>query len=161
MAAYGWLKKGRSRSLSTHYGRQRLNIHGAINPETLDMFMLEGGTINSDSTISLFATLEKYYPLAKSIHVILDNAGYHKYKEVAAYLKNSKIKLVYLPSGCPNLNLIERLWKLLKQKVLYNKYFEDFTSFRKACLGFFKHPMQYEHELWNIINDEFEIISSG
>ncbi|MFB1490401.1 MAG: transposase [Thiocapsa sp. C3-sup] len=32
------------------------------------------------------------------------------------------IKLVFLPPYAPNLNPIERLWKLLKKTTLYNHY---------------------------------------
>jgi transposase len=159
MAAYGWMKKGEERKLLTHYGRKRLNLHGAINPETLDAFVIESSTIDSGSTIALFETLEKYYPLALTIYVILDNAGYHKSREVEKYLANSRIKTVFLPPSCPNLNLIERLWKLFKKSVLYNKCFTDFKDFRKNCVNFFKDLTKYEDELHRIMNDEFEIIT--
>lgn len=53
MAAYGWLKKGQPRPLLTKNARRRLNLHGAINPETLDTFVIEGGVVDSDSTIAL------------------------------------------------------------------------------------------------------------
>jgi len=33
-AAYGWFKRGQKRELKTNSGRQRLNLHGAINAET-------------------------------------------------------------------------------------------------------------------------------
>ena len=161
MAAYGWLKKGRSRSLLTKNRKRRLNLHGAINPETLDTFIIEGGVVNSDSAIALLETLDKYYPLAKGITLIFDNAGYHKSAEIKEYLKdNPKMKAVYLPSGSPNLNLIERLWKFFKKTVVYNKCFENFTLFRGACLEFFKSMPKYSDSLWKIITDEFEIIPS-
>ena len=159
MAAYGWLKKGQPRPLLTKNARRRLNLHGAINPETLDTFVIEGGVVDSDSTIALLETIDTYYPLAKGITLIFDNAAYHKSAEVKAFLKNNpKLKAVYLPSGAPNLNLIERLWKFFKKTVLYNKCFESFTVFRGSCFEFFKGMTKYEDSLWAIMTDEFEII---
>ena len=34
IAGYGWIKRGATRELKTNSGRQRLNLHGAINAET-------------------------------------------------------------------------------------------------------------------------------
>ncbi|WP_279512418.1 transposase [Candidatus Thiosymbion oneisti] len=51
-----------------------------------------------------------------------DNARYYRSKAVQEYLKTSRIQLVFLPPYAPNLNLIERLWKFFKQKVLSNQY---------------------------------------
>ena len=42
------------------------------------------------------------------------------------------ITLLFLPSYSPNLNLIERYWKFVKKQVLYNKYYDNFTLFKKA-----------------------------
>jgi len=33
-------------------------------------------------------------------------------------------------SYSPNLNLIERVWKFVKQEVLYSRYYIDFDSFK-------------------------------
>ena len=52
-AAYGWMKRGQRRKLSTNFGRQRLNSHGAINIETLEM------KVDADSTIELLETLNQ------------------------------------------------------------------------------------------------------
>ena len=38
----------------------------------------------------------------------------------------------------PNLNLIERLWKFVKKKCLYSKYYDNFELFKQAinnCLA--------------------------
>ncbi len=51
MAGYGWIKKGETRKLKTNSGRQRLNLHGAINIETMEMTLIESDTINRDSTV--------------------------------------------------------------------------------------------------------------
>jgi len=51
------------------------------------------------------------------INIILDNAGYNRSYEVKEAASKLKIKLIYLPPYCPNLNLIERLWKYFKKKV--------------------------------------------
>ena len=37
MAAYGWIKRGESREIPTNSGRERLNLHGAMNAETLEL----------------------------------------------------------------------------------------------------------------------------
>ena len=37
----------------------------------------------------------------------------------------------------PNLNPIERLWKWMKERALYNTYDQDVEDFRSAGLGFF------------------------
>ena len=108
MAAYGWIKRGQKRELKTNSGRQRLNLHGAINAETYQVTLIESDTVNADTTIDLLTTIEQAYPLSKMIFVILDNARYHYSKKVKEFLSNSKIKLVFLPSYSPNLNLIEK-----------------------------------------------------
>ncbi|MBE7547044.1 MAG: transposase [Planctomycetia bacterium] len=61
---------------------------------------------------------------AGTIYIISDNAKYYRSKLVKEYLANSRIKIKFLPSYSPNLNLIERLWKFFRKKILYNKYYD-------------------------------------
>jgi len=35
-----------------------------------------------------------------------------------------------MPPYSPNLNLIERLWKLVKKRCLANRYYENFNNFK-------------------------------
>ena len=44
---------------------------------------------------------------------------------------------IFLPPYSPNLNPIERLWKWMEERVIYNAYYEHFEEFRAAVLGFF------------------------
>lgn len=157
MAAYGWIKRGEKREIQTSSGRERLNLHGAMNAETLEVTIIESETVDDDSTIQLLGAIENRYKSAESILVILDNAKYHYSWKVKEFLESSKIQLVFLPSYSPNLNLIERLWKFFRKKVLYNKYYEKLDDFRKASINFFKNIGSYWDELASIMSDEFEL----
>lgn len=157
MAAYGWIKRGEKREIQTTSGRERLNLHGAMNAETLEVTIIESETIDDESTIQLLEILEKKYLLAAAIFVILDNAKYHYSRKVRRFLESSKIKLVFLPSYSPNLNLIERLWKFFKKKVLYNTYYEKIKDFRQACIKFFRNINSYRDELASIMSGGFEL----
>jgi len=157
MASYGWIKRGETRQLKTNSGRERLNLHGAINAETHEVTIIESDTVNEESTIDLLETIRQKYFMAAMIYIILDNAKYHYSHEVKAYLEDKNIKLVFLPSYSPNLNLIERLWKFFKKKVLYNRYHENITAFRQACIEFFRNIDQYDEEIANFMDAEFHI----
>lgn len=157
LAAYGWIKRGEKRELKTNSGRERLNLHGAINAETYQVTIIESETVNADSTINLLEAIEQTYPLSKKIFVILDNAKYHYSKTVQEYIKSSRIKLIFLPSYSPNLNLIERLWKFFKKKVLYNRYNENIVAFRDACITFFRNIDSHYDEIEKIMAGGFEL----
>ena len=157
MAAYGWIKRGEKRELKTNSGRERLNLHGAINAETYQVTMIESKTINADSTVDLLTAIEQAYPLSKEIYVILDNARYHYAKAVKEFVTESRIKLIFLPSYSPNLNLIERLWKFFKKKTLYNRYHKNIKVFRKVCIEFFRHIEIHRDEIASIMSGGFEL----
>lgn len=135
---YGWIKKGKRKEIPSNSGRQRLNLAGIIDIFSYKVFVREEATLSGDNVIAFLETVAKAYPKKKRIHVFCDNASYQKSKKVKKHLKNSKIKLHFLPPYSPNLNPIERLWKWMKERIIYNNYYEDFCSFKLAVLGFFK-----------------------
>ena len=66
-------------------------------------------------------------------------------------------ELLFLPAYSPNLNIIERLWKLVKTKCLRNKYFPKFEDFRHA-LDSFLDALNTEHqdELESLLTLKFQ-----
>jgi transposase len=135
--AYGWIRKGVRKELPSNTGRSRLNLSGVLDMIDHSVIVQEDEMLNSDATISFFQKIEKYYPSKKKIHIFCDNARYYRNKAVIKYLETSKIDLHFLPPYSPNLNPIERLWKWMKERVIYNVYYEGFDEFKMAIIGFF------------------------
>jgi hypothetical protein len=90
-------------------GRERLNIHGALDLETGKTRMIEVVTVDALSTIALLVAI--VYPAMRIIHVFLDNARYHHARAVQDWLAlpGRRIRLHFVPAYCPHLNPIERL----------------------------------------------------
>ena len=95
--AYGWIKKGQDKVVKSNSGRQRININGALNADTLKVIIRRDDTINTQSILKLFETIEQKHPNAEAIFITLDNAKYYKNGLVYEYLKTSKIKLLFMP----------------------------------------------------------------
>lgn len=160
-SAYGWILKGKEQEIPTNTGRRRLNLNGALNAETHEVIIRDDPSINAQSTIALLKQVEQHHPEAKEIYVILDNARYYRNQLVREYVENSKIVLLFLPPYAPNLNLIERLWKFFKKKVLANRYYESFIEFRRTSLAFFRKLPKFQQELDTLLTDNFQIIGAS
>jgi transposase len=118
------------RWVKTASGRQRYNVLGALNFATKKMETVCNDTyITSVQVVELLEKLHRSF--ARPIHIVLDNAPYQTCKYVKENAARLGITLHYLPSYSPNLNLIERAWKLVKSKVLNSAYFETFDMFCK------------------------------
>jgi transposase len=135
--AYGWIKKGIRKEIPCNTGRSRINLTGTIDVIAHKVVVAEDKTLNADSTIAFLKKVEDAYPNKRKVHVFCDNARYYKNKNVKKYLESSKIELHFLPPYSPNLNPIERLWRWMKETVVYNTYYESFEEFSSAILGFF------------------------
>ena len=157
---YGWIRKGQMRELKSNHGRVNVNINGALSWPDRDIVHRRAEKITSAEMIKLFDDLQARHPRATAISVVLDNARYNHSKEIKAYVSSEgcRIKLVYLPPYAPNLNLIERFWRLFKKKALYNEYFPKFADFQSAVDGFFTDFGRYRDEIHSLITDSFHVI---
>jgi transposase len=113
-------------------GRHRYNVLGAFNAINHEFFTVTNDTyINANSIIVLMAQLLVRYA-GSQITLVMDNARYQRCKLVMDFAKDHGIELLFLPPYSPNLNLIERLWRYVKKKCLYSKYYPDFSSFKSS-----------------------------
>ena len=114
------------------------------------------GYINAESVCEMLSKIAMKY-CNTPISIVLDNARYQKCKLVQGLAESLKIERLYLPPYSPNLNLIERIWKFVKRKCLYSKYYSDFTQFVHAishCLD--RTSGEYKKELDSFLSLKFQ-----
>ena len=160
--SYGWIRKGQKKAVKTTGSRTRLNIMGALNLKALTSPLIcEYKTIN-EYNVSLFLNeIRKVYPdYNQKIHVILDGAGNHRSQLVKDWAEVVNIRLHYLPPYSPNLNPIERMWKLMNEHARNNRYFSSTREFREAISVFFNQTLpDIADSLTSRINDHFQVLT--
>ena len=120
-------------------GRDRFNVLGALNAITHQLVTVcNDGYINSQSVCELLTKIAERGADVPTT-VVLDNARYQRCALVFRTAEALGIELLFLPSYSPNLNLIERLWKFVKKKALYSKYYPTFTEFKEAISDVLDH----------------------
>jgi transposase len=118
------------------------------------------GSINALKVIELLDALRLKHPTVP-ITLVLDNARYQHCKLVMEHAGNQDIELLFLPAYSPNLNLIERLWKLTKKKCLNNRYYRSFDAFCAAidaCMESFEKDCR--DELASLMTLNFQFFTS-
>jgi transposase len=157
-STYAWIKRGEKKAVPTNSGRRRININGAMNAHNpQEVIVVEADTINAQATILLYEKIQAHNLDKEQVFVIGDNARYYRNVELQTWLdKNPRIVQLFLPTYSPNLNLIERLWKFLRKKVINTKFYQTFEEFRRAVLAFFDNIEQYKPELETLITFNFQ-----
>src|SRR5277367_2020985 len=123
--------------------------------------MIEAEAIDAALTIKLLAGIEALYSTTALIHVFLDNARYHHAKIVRKWLSQPgrRIALHFVPSYCPHLNPIERLWALMHQHLTHNKTYPTCREFADAILNFLRDEVPRKWgEFCDSVTDNFRVV---
>lgn len=157
-----WAPKDVPVAIEQSSGRERLNIHGAVDLETGRTVMKDVLTVDALSTILVLTAIETLYPTMRLIHVYLDNARYHHAKLVQEWLARPerRIRLHFVPAYCPHLNAIERLWGLMHRHLTHNQCHATFRDFSKAALEFLRHEVPRKWAIFcDEVTDNFRVIN--
>ena len=159
--ACGWIKKGVRKEIPTNGSQKRMNILGALDLEDMVIHKQEYLTIDADSIIAFLTYVLASLP-GFTLHIILDQARYHTCPAVAAWAaQQPRLRLHFLPAYSPNLNVIERLWKILHEHTVNNIYAPTFKTFTEKILGFFNDTFPQKSVLWvDRLTDNFTPRSS-
>lgn len=158
--SYGWILKGKRKEIATTGRQYRLNIIGGICLNGHRFIYQQADKVDASAIASFLVKLRQLNSGKYVIHVIWDNAGYHRDEGIQKFAKHLGIKLHYLPPYSPNLNPIERLWKILHEEVRYNRYYGTFADFTSATLHFLKTIGRKKIILRKRITDNFQILHS-
>ncbi len=161
---YAYQKRGNknTKCIRSNSGRRRINILGTVNAVTKEIFTIVSESNCNKELILLFITeLRKKYANNKIIHIFIDNAPYNRSYDVQDFADDLNIVLHYLPSYSPNLNIIERLWRLFIKEAIENNYhfnYDDFLIYVCDYLSELNSNENYE-KLLKLLSLNFEVIN--
>ena len=156
----GWIRKKKEFDVKTNSGRERMNINGAIEINTLSVVSRSCKKVNGQSMSDLLGAVRRRHPKERNLYMVLDNAGYNKSYQVQDLEEELGIRIMYLPPYSPNLNPIERLWKFMKKKVMANTYYPDVKTFQQELMLFLRGIRKHKQELSTLITDNFHLVKT-
>ena len=118
-----------------HPTRRSIGFFGAVRPrDGRFAFMVCQTMFNAATFLDFLYQLSDYWA-GKDMVFVLDNARYH-YANMLDQWKGSNpdIEMSYLPPYSPELNPIERVWKLTRKESTHNRYFNDLNELKLAVI---------------------------
>ena len=134
-----WFPKGQQRQIPTYGKHHGVKLIGTLNYETGEIFCVEEETYDAKVFLSFLEKVIAHYPTGKIV-MILDNSKIHHAKLIQPFLSAHKKRLqfIFLPPYSPQLNLIEALWKWLKDSVINNVFFPSTAKIKLAVRQFIR-----------------------
>ena len=129
---YAWQLCGQTLAISSDHS-PRLNVLGFLNLNGSFQSYVFEGTIDSAVLINCFDDYCQH--MKRPVLIVLDNASIHTSAEVKAQIKRWEeqgLYLLFLPPYCPELNLIEILWRKIKYEWLPFSAYQSFKDLSEA-----------------------------
>jgi len=132
-----WFARGKQRIIKTFGKHQGVKLVGYLNYETGEVYCEEHECYDAIVFLGFLKNVIAKNPTGKTV-MILDNARIHHAKLIQPFLDENKehLTLMFLPPYSPNLNLIEGLWKWMKERVVNNVFYKTVAEIRKNVQSF-------------------------
>ncbi len=132
-----WSLQGKQPRVISASTRQKVGFLGAINLKTGQLLTKKAPIFNSD-TFGDFL----YYLLQHTkgkLFLILDNASWHRAQDLKKFFFENRHRLVriFLPPYSPELNPIERVWRITRRRITHNRYFESIEDLEAVLIPCF------------------------
>ena len=132
-----WAPKGQQPRVLSPSVRHKVGFFGALNLKTGQLVSQEAPTFNAQT----FGDFIRYLLQSTQgkIWLILDNARWHHSKELKEFYEANQERLtfIFLPAYSPELNPIERVWRITRRKITHNRYFPSIEDLRLALVSQF------------------------
>lgn len=119
--------------------RRKVGVFGAVCANDGRLVTQEAEKFCAQSFLSFLQKLIRRGRKKRKIILVLDNARWHHAKLLQPWLeKQKRLRLEFLPPYSPELNHIERVWKLTRRLRTHNQYFEEIEELGSAVFDQFK-----------------------
>jgi len=132
-----WAPRGQQPRVLSASTRQKVGYFGALNLKTGYLLTKEASTFNAETFGDFLRYLLQRTP--GRLYLILDNASWHRARELKQFFNRNQRRLVriFLPPYSPELNPIERVWRITRRQVTHNRYFESTDQLNTALTSYF------------------------
>ena len=122
--------------LQTYLGdHQRRVIYGAISDS--HQYFLQEKKFNGSTFLKF---VKRLLELSDKAALIMDAASQHRTKEFKEFVKENRhrLRIMYLPTGCPELSAIEECWHQLKIQPFMYEYHEHVSGRARAAMKYLR-----------------------
>ena len=114
--------------------RKSLALFGVVRPLDGLMVTRQSPVFNALTFLDFLKVVIRHARRGRKIVLVLDNARYHHAILLRDWLHSHKdtLVLLFLPPYSPDLNPIERVWKLTRRLCTHNQYFQELQDLVRA-----------------------------
>jgi len=151
-----WGPVGKQKEIPASGNREKFWIFGAFNPRTKKVYFRICQECNSYQMVLFLGQLRQRFP-GKTIHIVLDNASFHKSAETDYFVFHHKeIVFHFLPARGAKLNPIERFWEFAKSVTVASAVYNDMDELYHSLRRFFWHynqgNIEYNFDIQKLID---------
>ena len=117
-----WMPRGHQATVPTPGTNTKRYLAGSLNWRSGTLIATPGDKRDGALFVAHLEDLRRHFRCYRKIHVICDNAGFHKKGAIVSYLQQwgHRFELHYLPLYAPQTNPIERIWWKLHEEITRN-----------------------------------------
>lgn len=134
-----WAKRGSQPQVKSAPTQEKVAFSGFINPVTGVLITSQCLKFNYETMMNSVKSFVTTLSEEKKVLVILDNAPWHK-KAVRLMCSDEEYKQVsflFLPPYSPELNPIERVWRITRRERTHNRFFEKVQVLQTTLTSYF------------------------
>lgn len=136
-----WMPCGQQATVSTPGNNEKRHVAGSVHWRTGGLFVSPPERRrNGQLFIAHLDDLRRKLRAFRRIHVICDNAAFHRSRAVWSYLSgcSDRIQLHFLPKYAPETNPIERVWWNFHETITRNHRCRDLEELLKQAADWFR-----------------------
>lgn len=121
--------------------RKSVGVFGAVSVDGGKLVTRkEQGRFNAQTFLDFLQLLVQHRRPGRKIILVVDNARWHHAKLLRPWLEENKdrIELFFLPAYSPDLNVIERVWKMTRRLCTHNRFFPTLEELIDSVFAQFK-----------------------
>jgi transposase len=128
-----WQKRGEPMKVLAAGEDHNFVVFGGVEYGTGKIIWQRSERKDSEVFIKWLDELSETYP-KEMVLIVLDNVKYHKSRQCKIWWDKHQdhIRPFWLPAYTPNLNLMERVWRFLKAKLVCHRWWADLPALEIA-----------------------------